>query len=95
MREPMLVCVDPDAIDTHKGRWLEIDAWLAGIALVPKDEGTRGVSMSAVRSDDLHDGTDTPGPSPIECQHPSRARLDRSRDDQRVRQAERGSVARA
>lgn len=28
MREPMLVCVDPDAIDTHKGRWLEIDDWL-------------------------------------------------------------------
>ncbi len=38
MREPMLVCVDPDAIDTHKGRWLEIDAWLEGFASVPEDE---------------------------------------------------------
>jgi len=34
----MLMCIDPDAIDTHKGRWLEIDDWLAGIELMPEDE---------------------------------------------------------
>ena len=28
MRVPMMVCVDPDAIDTHKGRWQQIDSWL-------------------------------------------------------------------
>jgi hypothetical protein len=34
----MLVCVDPDAIDTHKGRWLEIDTWLEGVGSVREDE---------------------------------------------------------
>jgi hypothetical protein len=33
MGEPMLVCVDPDAIDTHRSRWLEIDMWLEGFSL--------------------------------------------------------------
>jgi hypothetical protein len=88
----MVVCVDPDAIDTHKGRWLEIDAWLAGIELMPEDVGTRGASLSAVRSDDLHDRTGCRGPAAIDCEHPSRARLDRGRDDQRVRKSERWAV---
>ena len=34
MRGPMLMCIDPDALDTHKGRWLEIDSWLDGIVPV-------------------------------------------------------------
>jgi hypothetical protein len=34
----MLMCIDPDAIDTHKGRWLEIDSWLDGIVPVSEEE---------------------------------------------------------
>ena len=38
MPERVLVCVDPDAIDTHKGLWLEVESFLDGIVSVRDDE---------------------------------------------------------
>ena len=55
MSQPMVVCVDPDAIDTHKGRWLEIDMWLEEVVTVRAFGNGRGgprISPVALVADD-------------------------------------------
>ena len=55
MSERTLVCVDPDAIDTHKGRWLEIDLWLEGsmtMRAFGDEPGRLRIASGALAADD-------------------------------------------